>query len=165
MNIPYHRMPRILSRRPQAVARIHSKYAAIDGFVYFYQMPDGVLVAARIMGLPDTNGFFGFHIHSGSQCAGTAEDPFANTLSHYNPGQTSHPHHAGDLPPLLGSHGFSFQVFFTDRFTVQEILGKTVVIHSGPDDFTSQPAGNSGEKIACGQIEPFTFPTSGRCWM
>ena len=167
MNIPFRRMLQILSRNPQAVAKIHAEHTSVRGVVRFYQLPTGVLVAAHITGLPYTNGIFGFHIHSGSQCTGTAEDPFANTLSHYNPGQTSHPNHPGDLPPLFGNHGFSFQVFFTDRFTVREVLGKTIVIHSGPDDFTSQPAGNAGEKIACGQIEPFAIrlPISGRCWM
>ena len=41
----------------------------------------------------------------------------------------------------------------TNRFTVREIIGKTVVIHNMPDDFRSQPAGDSGMKIACGVIE------------
>ena len=41
----------------------------------------------------------------------------------------------------------------TDRFTVGEIIGKTVVIHMMPDDFRTQPSGDSGEKIACGVIE------------
>lgn len=40
----------------------------------------------------------------------------------------------------------------TDRFRVRDIIGRTVVIHSGPDDFHTQPAGNAGEKIACGVI-------------
>jgi len=40
----------------------------------------------------------------------------------------------------------------TDRFSVDEIIGRTVVIHSDPDDFLSQPAGNAGKKIACGEI-------------
>ena len=39
------------------------------------------------------------------------------------------------------------------RFTVEEIVGKTVIIHSNADDFTTQPSGNSGEKIACGIIK------------
>ena len=42
--------------------------------------------------------------------------------------------------------------FLTNRFRVEEILGKTVIIHDSPDDFTSQPAGNAGKKIACGMI-------------
>lgn len=155
--IPFHRCVRVLNGQPQAVARIHGsrEYSAICGIVYFYQMSNGVLVAVRVTGLPGRSGFFGFHIHSGSQCTGTAEDPFGDTLTHYNPEEVPHPNHAGDLPTLFGNHGFAFQVFFTDRFCVHEILNKTVVIHSGPDDFTSQPAGNAGAKIACGEIKPF----------
>ena len=155
MNIPFRRMLQVLSRNPQAVARIHGEHDQIHGVVRFHQMPTGVLVTAHVTGLPHPSGFLGFHIHSGSQCTGTAEDPFANTLAHYNPGQSTHPNHAGDLPPLFGNHGFAFQVFFTDRFTVQEILHKTVVIHSGPDDFTSQPAGNVGKRLPVGRLKDF----------
>ena len=38
-----------------------------------------------------------------------------------------------------------------NKFTVNEIIGRTVIIHSQPDDFTTQPSGNSGKKIACGE--------------
>jgi len=41
----------------------------------------------------------------------------------------------------------------TDRFRVQDILGRTVVLHSDPDDLDTQPAGNAGIKIACGVID------------
>ena len=41
---------------------------------------------------------------------------------------------------------------FTNRFNLSEIIGKSVIIHSNTDDLTSQPSGNSGEKIACGII-------------
>ena len=41
----------------------------------------------------------------------------------------------------------------TDRFNVSDIIGRTVIIHNMPDDFTSQPSGNAGEKIACGVIK------------
>lgn len=40
----------------------------------------------------------------------------------------------------------------TDRFTIDETIGKTVIIHAKPDDFVTQPSGNAGEKIACGVI-------------
>ena len=42
--------------------------------------------------------------------------------------------------------------FLTDRFKLKDVIGKAIIIHSMPDDFTSQPSGNSGEKIACGII-------------
>ena len=119
--------------------------------VKFYQLPRGVLVDVMASGLPDTNGsgFFGFHIHEGNAC--TPAD-FSDTLGHYNPKNQPHPNHAGDMPPLLSHNGNANMAFVTNRFSVNEILGKTIVIHSKPDDFTTQPAGNSGEKIACGVI-------------
>ena len=48
--------------------------------------------------------------------------------------------------------GYALQAFLTDRFTVRDIIGRTVIIHDGLDDFTSQPAGNAGARIACGVI-------------
>lgn len=146
--------------RPHAQARIQgsSAYPSISGMVYFYQTARGVIVAVEAWNLPKASvacadRIFGFHIHSGSQCTGNETDAFADAGMHFNPGECPHPFHAGDLPPLFGNHGYGFQMFLTDRFTVQEILDKTVIIHSAPDDFTSQPAGNAGEKIACGRIE------------
>jgi len=56
------------------------------------------------------------------------------------------------MPPLFCVGNRAFLAFLTDRFSVNEILGKTVVIHDGLDDFTTQPSGNSGNKIACGVI-------------
>jgi superoxide dismutase, Cu-Zn family len=44
-------------------------------------------------------------------------------------------------------------VFFTDKFNVQEVIGKSVIIHENPDDYRTQPAGNSGKKLACGVIK------------
>ncbi len=150
----------LLALRPHAAARIagSGEYPNIRGSVRFYQTALGVIVAAEIAGLPVStercgNRFFGFHIHSGEKCNGNDTDPFADALAHYNPTDCPHPHHAGDLPPLFGAGEYAFSVFLTDRFSVKDIIGKTVIIHSAPDDFTTQPAGNSGKKIACGQIK------------
>lgn len=137
-----------------AVAHIRGGEQAlgIRGTVHFCQQRNGVLVCARIRGLPDTaSGFFGFHIHEGPDCGGFA---FANTGSHYDRGAQPHPRHAGDLPPLLSCGGKAQMCVLTDRFRVEDIIGRTVVIHNGPDDFRTQPAGNAGEKIACGAIRP-----------
>lgn len=146
-------------QKPQAWARVKGNGAHLDlfGLVRFYQTAYGVVVIAEIKGLPDPqerceSPIFGFHIHEGGSCSGTPSDPFANTRNHYNPLDCPHPRHAGDLPPLFGAGGYAFSMFLTDRFKVTDILGKTVVIHSAPDDFTSQPSGNSGVKIACGEI-------------
>jgi Cu-Zn family superoxide dismutase len=61
------------------------------------------------------------------------------------------------LPPLLSAaNGSALLSTYTDRFRPQDVIGRSVVIHSGPDDFSSQPAGNSGGRIACGVIEAFS---------
>lgn len=135
-----------------AFARLRGGDAApnLSGVVRFYGRRDGVLVEADISGLPPSEtGFYGFHIHEGTGCGG---ENFSDTGGHFNPGNTLHPNHAGDLPPLLGNLGRAYMLVLTDRFRVPDILGKTVVIHGDPDDFHTQPAGNSGRKIACGVI-------------
>ena len=149
----------VLRRRPDAVARVRGSLhaAAVRGVVRFYQTTAGGLVFAEIHGLPTPAGpcaqpVFGFHIHSGGSCTGNADDPFADVLGHYNPESCPHPHHAGDLPPLFGNRGRALSVVLTDRFTVREILGRSVIIHAEPDDFHTQPSGDSGMKIACGEI-------------
>ncbi len=148
---------RVLQTKPAAVAVIRGIDPQLRGTVRFYSTRYGVLVAADIGGLPlatadCTKPVFGFHIHEGTTCTGPSSDPFADVGSHYNPDDCPHPSHAGDLPPLFEAGGRAFTAFLTDRFTVREIIGKTVIIHSSPDDFTTQPAGNAGTKIACGEI-------------
>jgi Cu-Zn family superoxide dismutase len=45
--------------------------------------------------------------------------------------------------------------FFTNRFRVRDIIGRSVIIHENPDDYRTQPAGNSGKMLGCGVIKPF----------
>ncbi len=144
------RMARTLQTRPYAVADIHGA-DGIHGTAAVYPAPGGVLVAVEVNGLPD-NGFHGLHLHSGAHCTGTADDPFHDTGGHYNPANAEHPRHAGDFPPLLSDNGYAYTVFYTPRLTALEMVGKTVVVHRQPDDFHTQPSGNSGEKLACGQV-------------
>lgn len=149
----------ILHGIPQAIVDISGSpdYPQITGTVRLYQSKSGVIVYADIRNLPDTETpcqkkIFGFHIHSGTACTGDEMDPFSAAMSHYNPDNCMHPYHAGDLPPLFGNHGIAVSVFLTDRFSVSEIIGKAMIIHDSPDDFITQPSGNSGKKIACGII-------------
>lgn len=141
--------------RPDAVADITDGADApsLRGRVRFYQEPESVLVVAYVAGLPGDGkrGFFGFHIHEGDGCTGPG---FAQTGGHYNPGDAAHPMHAGDLPPLMLEHGCAHLAVRTARFRVADILVRTVVIHSDPDAFRTQPSGMSGTKIACGVIRP-----------
>lgn len=149
----------LFNRVPQARARLNGSilYPDIQGDVWFYQALEGVFVVADVEGLPNNeakcaDSIFGFHIHEGGSCSGNATDPFANTGEHYNPNNCRHPQHAGDLPSLFGVNGYAFLAVLTNRFKIEEIVGKTLVVHSKADDFTSQPSGNAGTKIACGEI-------------
>lgn len=119
----------------------------INGEVDFYKFGNGIVVISTIHNLPktDTN-IFAFHIHENGDCS----DNFLNAGGHY--GDQNHPNHKGDMPVLFSSDGDSFQLFYTNRFNIQEIIGRAIIIHEQPDDFTSQPAGNSGKRIACGII-------------
>lgn len=127
-------------------------YPNIDGYVSFCEYDDGVLVSADIKGLPRKNGVYGFHIHNGYSCMGNEDDEYANTGTHLSLGNNPHPYHSGDLPPLFSNNGTAHMTFVTDRFTIDDIIGHVIIIHEDPDDFTSQPSGNSGKKIACGKI-------------
>ena len=149
----------ILKKKPQAIAHIKGSpdYPNIRGIAAFYQAQSGVIVAVEITGLPQAQEIckkpiFAMHIHDGGSCTGDETDYFADAKTHYNPNDCIHPYHSGDLPPLFASKGTAISLFLTDRFVVKEIIGKTIIIHSSPDDFTSQPSGNSGAKIACGVI-------------
>ena len=153
-----HLIP-VLRGRPQAQALVSGSgdYPNISGWVRFYQTDAGVIVYAEVRGLPQPSqpcqaGIFGFHIHEGVDCGGEGEGPFPLAMGHYNPQSCAHPFHAGDLPPLFGNGGLAVSAFLTDRFLLDEIIGKVVILHSHPDDFTTQPSGGSGTKIACGVI-------------
>lgn len=135
---------------PQAVAVIHGNNNTIGGTVRFYRRGKCVLISADINGLTQNNtGFYGFHIHEGESCGG---EGFSDSQGHYNPNGTTHPLHAGDLPPLMLCGKIAHLEVLSDRFSLDDIIGKTVIIHSDADDLTSQPAGNAGVKIACGII-------------
>lgn len=129
---------------PEAYAKIkgNEKYPNLKGIISFYGVHGGTIVVAEVTGLPKQSAhmdsaFHGFHIHE---------------EEHYNPTDAQHPNHAGDLPPLLANHGLVFSAVYTERFYPEDVIGKTVVIHEKPDDFRTQPSGDSGEMIACGEV-------------
>lgn len=150
----------VLRGRAQAFADITGgeDRPEISGIVRFFQTNKGVIVQAEVCGLPKDGPaacqqrIFGFHIHKGTDCGGAGE-PFADAMSHYDLNDCEHPHHAGDLPPLFGNDGLALSAFLTNRFSVEEVIGRVVIIHDRPDDFTTVPSGNSGTKIACGVIQ------------
>ena len=134
----------------------------LTGRVCFFDVQGGTWVEAEICGLPAYRaagkdgqpiGPHGFHIHEGASCEPAhSADPFTSAGSHWNPTNQPHGNHAGDFPVLFSNHGVAIMHFFTDRFSVEDVIDKTVIIHQNPDDYRSQPAGNSGKRLACGVI-------------
>ena len=150
----------LLRTKPQAHCRLRGNFQnpKLQGEALFYQTKYGVFVVADFMGLPQSNEnckerIFAFHIHSGSECDPSGPNPFMTAGSHYNPDGCHHPNHKGDLPPLFGAGERAFLAFLTDRFRCEEIIGRTLIVHEGKDDFTTDPSGNAGARIACGVIK------------
>ena len=128
------------------------------GTVTFAANGDRVRVLAKVTGL--TPGAHGFHIHEKGDCSA----PDATSAGgHFNPGSQPHgnpavgAHHAGDLPMLVAdaSGNASLDVTLATISLggdANGIVGRAVVVHKDPDDFKTQPAGNSGARVACGVI-------------
>lgn len=121
---------------------------------------DGVRISGRIGGLaPDT--VHGFHIHETGDCSA----PDASSAGgHFNPGSDPHgnpadgPHHAGDIPnqrsDANGNADIDVLVPGIELGTGSstDVEGRALILHAERDDYTSQPSGNSGARIACGVI-------------
>lgn len=141
---------------PAAIAWVggNADNPRLSGAVRFYYTPyEGILVDAEVFGLPNINtphssDFYAMHIHENGDCT----LPFDRTGEHYSKTAAFHPFHTGDMTPLLGNQGYAWTAFYDKRFTIPEIIGRSVVIHAMPDDFRTQPSGNSGTKIGCGVI-------------
>lgn len=150
-------------RNAYAAINGSEEYSDIKGIATFRRFGGGTMVEIEVKGLPDyvpaedgkqPIGPHGFHIHDGGECTPIdGEMPFSDTMGHYNPDNQPHGNHAGDFPVLFSNNGYARMSFFTNRFKPEDIIGKTVVIHLNPDDYRTQPAGDSGKRIACGVIK------------
>ena len=132
------------------------------GTVTFQSTPSGMLrVIVELTDLPP--GTLGFHVHETGECS--TEDAFESAGGHI---AGDAPHgieseggpHPGDFPNIhVAENGVVKVEFFTDRlsisdgdFPLMDEDGSAVMVHSGPDDYTSQPGGDAGDRIACGVI-------------
>lgn len=150
----------LLSDYPVACAHMEgsSEIHHLVGDVYLYPFMEGTLLVADIEGIP-FSGFYGFHIHEHGPCmVGEGYTGFHDVGSHYNPTGQPHPYHAGDFPVLMSMNGHAFAMVYSDRLRPEEALGRALIIHEFPDDYTTQPTGNAGQHIGCGVFYPCCSP-------
>lgn len=141
---------------PRAVAFLETAGGRDVGYVQFVQHGHGTGVEARIDGLPP--GGHGLHIHEVGQC----RPDFGAAGGHYNPDGRDHGFkspggpHAGDLPNLHIPPEGSLQAnWVLTGVGVGDLLagnGTAVVVHRDSDDYRTDPAGDSGARIACGVV-------------
>lgn len=130
------------------------------GEATFEQVGDKVRVIVFAQGLkPDSE--HGFHIHEAGDCS---SGDGMSAKGHFNPhgkphaSPTTAERHAGDLPQLKAGKDGRAKIDVTlDIITLRpdpaSIIGRGLIIHADPDDFKTQPTGNSGARIACGVIK------------
>ena len=144
---------------PGATATLQPRSgSAVSGTASFTQSGGQVLVRLEASGLAPGQEH-GLHIHEKGDCS--APDGMS-AGGHFNPGGKPHgpqdgEHHGGDLPALKAdANGRAVASFSVAGVTVApgptSIAGRALVVHKDPDDYKTQPTGNSGARVACGVI-------------
>jgi Cu-Zn family superoxide dismutase len=150
------------TRAQEAEAEVHASDGATIGTVTVTELAKGVHIVADVSDLPA--GVHAFHIHA----VGLCEPPFTSAGGHFNPTGAQHGwnnpsgHHAGDFANVhVGEDSALTLEIFTDAVTMGDgetslfdADGSAIVMHQGPDDYHSDPAGDAGARIACAVIVP-----------
>ena len=145
----------------RATAELKDKDGKTVGRAVFHEVSDGVIVRLEVKGL--TPGLHAVHVHAVGKCEGPA---FTTAGGHFNPTQKKHGFkspegaHAGDMPNMyVGKDGSGVFEVLNDSITLKpgersvfDADGSAIVVHAGPDDDVTDPAGNSGDRVACGVI-------------
>lgn len=156
---------------PVAVAVLLTPSGQQSGSATLRTVDGGVEVAIEAKGMQP--GAHGFHIHANGACAPGPDASSGKTVDfgaagghfdpgaaqkHGRPGQGVHEAHAGELPNLqVGADGRAVMRYVNANVSLAagplSMVGRTLVVHADPDDYTTDPAGNSGARLLCGVIE------------
>ena len=148
-----------------ANAKIDNVYndTLVSGTASFSQMNDGNVTLTLDITVPSrAKKSVAVHLHMMGDCGGNA----GNAMGHWNPTNSQHGEfgssafHLGDIGNIkLDDKGHVTYIITTDAWNIngtdaaRNVVGKSIIIHSGVDDYTSQPSGNSGNRIGCGTIQ------------
>ena len=151
-------MPEAASARASATLQA-TEGNSVAGTLEFTSVDGGVRVTGQVTGLQ--GGEHGFHVHENGDCSA----PDASSAGgHFNPASTAHgrvgqgEHHAGDSDNIsANAQGVAtvdtlLQGVTLGDATGTDIVGRGVIVHADPDDYTTQPTGNAGGRLACGVI-------------
>ena len=141
----------------QAMAKLKDPKGQSVGEVVLKQTPHGTLLHAKFSNLPP--GAHAFHVHTVGKC----EPPFKSAGGHFNPGGKKHGFmaadglHAGDMPNIHVPASGSLETEVLNTLlkldsSLFDADGAAIVLHEGPDDYKTDPAGAAGARIACGVI-------------
>ena len=146
-----------------AMATLTATYpdTTVNGTVRFVTESDGEVKMTLDLTIPSkANQSVAVHIHEHGDCGDTAH----HAGGHWNPTNAAHgkwgsnAFHAGDIGNVsLDASGKGHLELETRLWSIggdaqKDILNKSIIVHGGVDDYTSQPSGNSGTRIACGPI-------------
>lgn len=157
--LPMVLLPASLAAQEQTVSFVDTEGGEI-GTATLTSTPNGVLIQVDLGSLP-ADSWLGFHIHESADC-----DPslaFESAGGHFNPADVEHGllsetgPHAGDMTNLHTDAEGRVQAQMLNPFLRfdagdDSIHGRALMIHSGPDDYQSQPSGDAGDRIACASI-------------
>jgi superoxide dismutase, Cu-Zn family len=138
-----------------------SQGGEVGGALEIAPADGGVLITGVVGGLkPESE--HGFHVHEKGDCS---SPDFKSAGDHFNPSSEAHgnpassPHHRGDVLNIKANNEGKAEVnakvegvTLGDRGP-NDIVGRAIVVHEKPDDYQTQPSGNSGDRISCGVIE------------
>ncbi|MFL5318081.1 MAG: superoxide dismutase family protein [Myxococcaceae bacterium] len=145
-----------------ATAKLEPKSGSqVTGDVQFVQGDDGkVTMTLHVKNL--TQGPHALHLHEKGDCSaadGSSAGPHWNPTAQPHGKMEDHmPHHSGDIGNIdVAMDGTGTSTLTTDEWSIgtgqpNDIIGRGVIVHSNADDFTSQPAGNAGSRVACGVV-------------
>ena len=139
-----------------AAAKFTGADGTDHGTLTLTSTPNGVLITGELTGVPA--GAHGFHFHTTGAC----EPPFESAGGHFNPDDHQHGmknpqgKHSGDLPNVLvPASGAATVEHFAVGLTLENLSGEdgtSLVVHADADDYSADPAGNAGDRIACGVV-------------